>query len=104
MSDTKRVLYRCTDCGHQQYVTHVLANGREYAGSGSNWCDECSGLPVRVEMPKPAGPRLPTPDEQQKIVEAAEAMLVDPNMSWRRALMISTAQACAAAWGVKLED
>lgn len=44
-----RVLYRCQDCKHEQYVYEIVCDGTTYAGSGADWCDSCnSGLPVRV--------------------------------------------------------
>jgi formylmethanofuran dehydrogenase subunit E len=50
-----KAMYRCTDCGHEQSVTEVhTEDGRIYAGSGANWCDECGdGKPERVEPFKP---------------------------------------------------
>lgn len=56
MSEQKRkdgkykVLYRCQDCGHDQWITEIVAHGATYTGGSANWCDACdNGLPVRVD-------------------------------------------------------
>lgn len=51
--------YKCEDCGHVQEVTHVIAeDGRVFVGSGANWCDECSGLPILLPDPDSDRARL----------------------------------------------
>ena len=34
-------LYRCTSCGHEQWVYELVRREGVYAGSGQNWCDKC---------------------------------------------------------------
>lgn len=39
---------QCTECGHKQLVKGTRHDGRNYFGSGYNWCDKCDGLPKPV--------------------------------------------------------
>lgn len=42
------ILYKCEDCGHEQYVHGNRFGGELYLGSGADFCDMCDGLPKRV--------------------------------------------------------
>lgn len=47
---------KCEDCGHIQEVhgvAHIIDNELCYWwGSSYNWCDNCDGLPYKIEEPK----------------------------------------------------
>lgn len=50
MKTERELLYRCKDCGHEQWVWEVVTDTGVYAGSKSAWCDECQdGLPEPTE-------------------------------------------------------
>jgi len=61
-----KALYRCVDCGHEQYVSEVhTEDGSVYAGSGANWCDECEvGKPERVVPFDATEPSINLEDEK----------------------------------------
>lgn len=47
---SKKAMYRCMDCNHEQFVSEHHDGDRFYAGSGADWCDSCDvGKPVRVQ-------------------------------------------------------
>jgi hypothetical protein len=39
------VKMKCTECGHIQTVKGTQSYGKNYFGSGYDFCDECDGLP-----------------------------------------------------------